>query len=208
MTISFPLSLPTATGIKSMVVTPDTVVGVTESPWTLSRRTQRNQGQRWIFEITLPVMVRADAAVWEAFFLSLNGREGTFTMGDPRGATPLGVATGSPQVNGASQLGQSLVTDGWSTGVTGILKANDYVQLGSGSSARLYRQLVDVNSDGSGNATLTLWPQITAANSPANNATITVLNTVGLFSLSDDNVPFAVNTALQSDYKFKAVSIV
>lgn len=208
MTISFPLALPSVTGFKNITVTSDSFVGVTESPWTGYQQTQRNQGQRWIFDITLPTMVRADAAVWEAFFLSLNGREGTFTMGDPRGASPLGVGTGSMQVNGGSQTGQSLIIDGCTPSITGILKANDYVQLGSGSTARLYRQLVDVNSNGSGQATLTLWPRITAANTPADNAPLTLTNTVGLFRLLDDNVPFAVDTAQHSDYKFKAASVV
>jgi hypothetical protein len=208
MAITFPLSLPTATGIKTLTVTPESFVGVTESPFTGYQQVQRNQGQRWIFDVTLPMMVRADAAKWEAFFLSLNGREGTFTMGDPRGASPLGIATGSPQVKGAAQTGQSLDVDGFTPGVTGILKANDYVQLGTGLTARLYRQLVDVNSDGSGNATLTLWPRITASNTPADNAPLTLSNTIGLFRIADDGVPFAVSTALQSDYKFKAMSVV
>ena len=208
MTITFPLALPTATGFKNITVTPEGFVGVTESPWTGYQQTQRNQGQRWIFDVTLPTMVRADAAKWEAFFLSLNGREGTFTMGDVRGATPLGTGTGSMQVNGASQSGQSLIIDGCTPSITGILKANDWVQLGSGLTARLYRQLVDVNSDGSGNATLTLWPRITAANVPADNAPLTINSTVGLFRLLDDNVPFAVDTAQHSDYKFKASSVV
>lgn len=208
MAITFPLTLPTATGFKALTVTPESMVAITESPWTGYQQVQRNQGQRWIFDVTLPTMVRADASEWESFFLSLNGQEGTFTMGDPRGSTPRGAGTGTILVKGASQSGQTLLVDGCTINITGILKKNDYIQLGSGSSARLYRQLVDTNSDGSGNATLTLWPRITTANIPADNAPVTVLSTVGLFRLDDANVPFAVDNALHSDYKFKAKSVV
>jgi hypothetical protein len=208
MAITFPLTLPTATGFKSLTVTPESFVAVAESPWTGYQQVQRNQGQRWIADIALPPMERDNAAEWEAFFLSLNGREGTFTMGDPSAAAPRGVGTGTMQVKGASQSGQMLEIDGATPGVTGILKKNDYVQLGSGLTARLYRQLVDTNSDGSGNVTLTLWPRITLANIPADNAPVTLLNTVGLFRLLDDNVPFAISNALHREYKFKAASVI
>lgn len=208
MTITFPLTLPTATGFKDLTITPESFVALTESPWTGYQQFQRNQGQRWMLSVTLPPMQRADAAEWEAFFLQLNGQEGTFTMGDPRGATPRGIGTGSIQVTGAGQTGQTLLVDGATPTTTGIIKKNDYVQIGSGITARLYRQLVDTDSDGSGNVTLTLWPRITAANAPADNAPIVLTNTVGLFRLSDDNVPFAIDTALFSDYKFTARSIV
>jgi len=208
MTITFPLTLPTATGFKNLTVTPEGFVAVAESPWTGYQQVQRNQGQRWIFDVTLPVMGIDDAAEWESFFLSLNGREGTFLMGDPARTTPRGVGTGSMQVKGASQSGQTLEIDGATTGVTGILKKNDYVQIGTGLTTRLYRQLVDTNSDGSGNVTLTLWPRITLANSPADNAPIVLTSAAGLFRLTDDTVPFAITNALLSDYRFKAASVV
>lgn len=206
MTISYPLALPTATGFKSRIITPESAVAIIESPWTLNPEVQENQGQRWLFDVQLPIMNGDDAAEWEAFFLSLNGRAGTFLMGDPLRAVARGVATGSPQVNGGSQSGQSLITDGWTSGVTNILKKGDWIQIGTGSTARLYRQLVDLNSDGSGNATLTLWPNITLSNSPADNAPLTVASTKGVFRLSDENVPFSADTAQLSTYSFRAVS--
>lgn len=208
MTITFPLTLPTATGLRQIIITPDSFVGVTESPWTGAQQTQRNQGQRWLFDVTLPTMAVADADEWEAFFLSLNGREGTFLMGEPRGAAPRGIGTGSMQVKGAGQSGQTLEIDGATPDITGILLKNDRIQLGTGLNARLYRQLVDVNSDGSGNVTLTLWPRVTLAQSPADNAPLVLTNTVGLFRLQDDNVPFSTDNALHSEYKFKVASVV
>lgn len=132
-------------------------------------------------EVTLPVMERADAEEWISFLLKLNGQQGTFLLGDSAAKTARGIATGTPLVNGASQTGQSLVTDGWTAGVTGILKAGDYIQLGQ----RLYKVLNDANSDGSGNATLDIWPRL--RESPANNSSIIVSDCLGLFRLSGNS---------------------
>lgn len=87
-------------------------------------------------------------------------------------------------VNGAAQTGQDLVTDGWLANQTGILKAGDWFQLGTGSTARLYKMLVDANSDANGAATLTFWPKLRS--SPADNAPINVSSPMGRFMLAED----------------------
>ncbi|MEK9722042.1 MAG: P22 phage major capsid protein family protein [Rhodospirillaceae bacterium] len=105
----------------------------------------------------------------------------------------VGAYTGTPLVNGASQTGSSLVTDGWGTSITGVLKQGDIITLASvngvnpvsKSNNSVLQQFVvtaDVNSDGSGNATIPIYPAITTSGasqtvtgSPADNAAITVL---------------------------------
>lgn len=155
------------------------------SPFTGVQQVYAYTGQFWELDISLRPMDREEAEQWITFFMKLRGAYGTFLMGDPNGATPRGVATGTPLVNGGSQTGDELITDGWTAGVTGILKAGDYIQLGSAGSARLYKVLDDVNSDGSGNATLNIWPNLRS--SPSNNATITVTNCKSNFRLSTPN---------------------
>jgi hypothetical protein len=182
MPITYPLTLPTITGISSINIRPFSVVAVAESPFTLSQQVQEYAGQRWEADVTLPIMSRAEAEEWNAFFLKLNGRRGTFLMGDPAGSTPRGVATGTPLVKGAGQTGNTLITDGWTTSTANILRAGDYVQLGTGSNARLHKNLDDVNSDSSGNATLTLWPNIITA--PTDNAALTITAAKGVWRLS------------------------
>jgi hypothetical protein len=169
------------------------VVGVSQSPFTAVQQVYRYSGQFWEADITLPPMKRADAEYWISFLLKLNGPYGTFLMGDPNGATARGVATGTPLVNGAGQTGNELVTDGWTTSTTGILKAGDYIQLGTGATSRLYKVLDDVNSDGSGNATLTVWPDLRSA--PADNAAITVSNTKTTFRLNSAQTSWDINEA-------------
>lgn len=193
MAISYPLALPTTTGIARIRISANNVVGVSQSPFTSKQQVYKFTGQFWEAEISLPPMKRADAEYWISFLLKLNGSYGTFLLGDPNGATARGVATGTPLVKGASQTGSELITDGWTTSTTGILKAGDYIQLGSGSSAKLHKVLDDVNSDSSGNATLTLWPDLRSA--PADNAAITVSGAKGLFRLSTNQQDWDVNEA-------------
>lgn len=185
MTITYPLTPPSTPGIRTSGFKMANAVAISESPFTFEQQAYAHQGERFgPITITMPPMKRDKAGPWIAFFAKLQGRKGTFLMGDPDGKTPQGVATGTPLVNGGSQTGNSLVTDGWTHSVTGILKANDYIQLGSGSTARMYMVLDDVNSDGSGNATLTIWPSLRST--PLDNAAIVVSNCVTQFRLDGD----------------------
>lgn len=117
---------------------------------------------------------------------------------------------GTPLINGASQattytaantaatqtgpaLGQqTLVTDGWSASRTGLLKRGDVIEIAgvysvntvtkqSTGQLQQFSLVTDANSDGSGNATLTITPPLittgnyqTVDSAPADNAVITV----------------------------------
>lgn len=188
MAISYPLSLPTTVPQAARVeLTAQSSVGISTSPFTFSSQRQEYEGMYWGISVTLPPMIRADAEEWMSFLLKLNGPTGTFLIGDKLGKTPRGVATGSPQVNNTSgqQTGQSLITDGWDTSVTGILKAGDYIEINT----RLYKNLNDVNSDGSGNATLDIWPRLRSAT--VDNAQIKTASCLGLFRLTSNSVSLA-----------------
>lgn len=194
MSITYPLTFPTHTGVASMTWTKRETVAVSESPFTYSRQVVRHAGQRWEGTITLPPMKRADAEIWNSFFLKLNGQFGTFLMSDPAGATAQGsasTAAGTPVVNGASQTGNSLNIDGLPTSETDYLKAGDYIQLGSGSSSRLYKVLDDVDTNASGQASLTIWPDLRS--SPTDGASVVVNNAKGLFRLANNEYDFNVN---------------
>lgn len=183
MSITYPLSLPSTPGIKRFTWLTSNAVSLARSPFTYVTQVQAHNGQIWKAEVTMPPMERADAEQWTTFLLQLMGTKGTFYLGDPLGKTPRGTATGTPLVNGGSQTGNSLITDGWTSSVTGILKAGDYIQIGQ----RLYKNLKDVNSDGSGNATLDIYPRL--RETPSDNASILTTNTVGLFRLQSSEVP-------------------
>lgn len=182
MAITYPITLPTSPTARSITIRPRSVVGIDASPFTLQAQSYTWAGQLWQAEVQLPPMLRASAEAWVSDLVSLNGMEGSFLLGDTANLTPRGVGTGTPLVNGAGQTGYDLVTDGWTISQTGIMKKGDWLQLGSGSTARLYKVMADANSNGTGQATLTLWPKLRS--SPADNAVITVNSPMGRFMLA------------------------
>lgn len=203
MAISFPISMPTSPGFLRFRMAPESVIAMSESPFTLDQQVYEHAGQRWAAEITLPRMKRDKAAPWIAFFLKLNGRRGTFLLGDPDATSPQGIATGTPLVKGASQTGKTLDTDGWTASKTGILKAGDYIQLGSGSSSRLHMVVTDADSDASGNATLDIWPNLRT--SPADNAAIVTSSPKGVFRLAGNRMPWDTDHNKVFDIAFSCI---
>jgi hypothetical protein len=126
------------------------------------------------------------------------GRMGTDVIGadwykDQNVATlVIGLQGGTPTVNGGGQTGSSILTQAWSNSITGLLKKGDIVTFAgvyavnpqSHASTGVLRQFVmtaDVNSNGSGAATLPIYPPIitsgafqTVTASPATSAAVTV----------------------------------
>ena len=94
-----------------------------------------------------------------------------------------GTLTNMDAANFSSNNGGSLSFDG----------AGDYIQLGSGASAKFHKVLEDTDTDGSGNATLTIFPDLRS--SPADDATVVVTNAKGVFRLSDNLINWNVDEA-------------
>lgn len=199
MAVSYPLTFPTTVSIKNMIWHAKTVVGVSASPFTGEKQVYAHEGSWWEVDIEFPPMTRAQAEDFIGFMLALNGQEGTFTLGDPDGATARGIATGTPLVNGASQTGRTLVTDGWTTGQTGIMKAGDWIQVGSYA----YKVTQDANSDVSGNATLEIFPALQS--SPSNNAAITVANTTTTWRLASNEMMWSANDLAHFGITMRAI---
>ena len=201
MAISYPISLP-GPAPAQMEFGAQTVAGKSVSPYTLSQETFEWPGNRWLASVRYARMTRAEGDALAAALVSLSAL-GTFLLG-PAGAgkTAKGVATGTPLVNGAAQTGKSMVTDGWTASQAGILKAGDYLQVGSGSTSRLYMNLTDVNSDAGGNATLDLWPRL--RESPADNAAIVVSSPKGLFRLKTPLAKWEIDAAYTLGLSFEA----
>lgn len=173
-----------------------------ESP--LNRSVQRIvlPGARWLATFTLPPMKESEDTFddWKAFLMQLKGSVNTFQAYPPHRSTPKGVATGTPLVNGASQTGTSLATDGWTAGVTGILKTGDYFSVNN----ELKQLVASANSTGGGGATLVFEPAL--RNSPADNATITTVKPYCLMRLVDDGQTiFSIDTSKIYQISFQAV---
>ena len=206
MAITYPLALPSHTGIRSINLRAVQTVGMTMSPFTYKQQTVVHPGQRWEAEITLPAMQRTNAEAWIGWLLSLRGRSGTFLLGDPLATSPIGNGGGTPVVKGASQTGSTLLIDGCTASQSSYLAAGDYIQIGAAASSQLYKVTQVSASDGSGNATLEIWPELRS--SPADNASITVSSAKGLFRLSTNEVDWSINEASMFGMTFPAVEAI
>lgn len=182
MPIAYPLTLPAEFKSVELNLTGNAVVGFTESPYTLSEQVYVHQGQRIEGVITLAPMKRAAAERVVAFLLKLNSAEGTFYCGDTANKVPQGTAAGAPKVNGiATPRSWDLATKGWTAGAT--LKAGDWIQVGTGSTRRLHKNLNDATADGAGLMTLQVWPRVRSAY--ADNTDIVTNTPTGVFRLRE-----------------------
>jgi hypothetical protein len=123
-----------------------------------------------------------------------------------------GARGGTPLVNGASQTGSSLITDGWTAAAATRVKQGDVFTISSGTevyavnpqsrqSTGARRQFVvtaDTASDGSGNATLPISPPITTSGayqtvtaSPDDNAALTFVGNAS--AVIPQNIAFTEN---------------
>ena len=198
------LSMPATPGIKRTRFLLQANTQVFVSPLSQAVQTLERVGARWGASFELPPMVRADAEEWCAFLARLLGRAGRFYAGDSAGTTPRGVATGTPLVKNGGQTGSSLTTDGWTVGITGILKTGDYVSWNTPTAWReLHKLTADATSDGSGNATLSITPPI--RESPADNAPLIVQSATCVMMLaSDDAAAWDVDEARIYGIQFSA----
>lgn len=204
MPITYPLTFP-AKVPNSATLSMSSIVSVSRSPFTGQTQTQVYQGRLWGASIAYPRMKRAAAELVIAFLAKLDGKRGTFLMGDPAGDTPRGSAgssPGTPVVFGASQTGSDLDIDGLPGGASGYLLPGDYIHLGSGTTTHLHKVLDDVNVDSSGAATLVLWPEL--RESPANNDPVTVSGALGHFRLLENISSFSIDEALHYGIEFEA----
>jgi hypothetical protein len=195
MAINYPLALPTSIGIAQIELRATNAVAISRSPFTFGTQVHAYSGQSWQADVTLPSIRRDLAEDWVAWLISLKGQFGTFYLGDPNAVTPRGSArdTDTILVNGATSSGNTLAIDSAPASRTGYLKAGDYMQVGTGTSRQLFKVLADVNTNGSGQATVDIWPDVRTT--IANNAAVTVENTKGIFRLASNEQAFSINEA-------------
>ena len=189
-TPSYPLTLPTATGIVTQNWGLNRVVAVTESPFTLQQQTFEHEGSQWRCTMTLPPMKKDKASIWLAFFMSLRGRRGTFKLGDQDRKTIQGTATGTVRVNGASQTGNQVALDGFTASRANVFKAGDYIQINS----YVYMVIEDVSANGSGEANVKVEPALRSGIETINNDdVVTYTNTTTIMRLDSNEFNWDTN---------------
>jgi hypothetical protein len=152
-------------------------------------------GQAWSFRGTCaPVRNNSVADSIIAFFLSLNGQQGTFLMGDRTRRVSRGSATGAWTVGaGAAMLGTTLPTVG-----AGELVVGDWLQIGG----NLYRVVQYNDSD-----SYEVWPRLRSAYVAG---TAIVYNTpLGLFQLADNECGrWSINMIKHHSFEVRAIEAV
>ena len=194
MAITFPISTPTSIGIESIDIRAVNAVATSQSPFTYKQQVIAHQGQRWEASVNVPSVRRGLAAPWKSFLTKLKGPVGTFLLGDPDYATPRGTVS-SCTLSGS--VGDESVT----VVMTGSLLEGDYIQLGSGSSARLHQVLVDQTGDG----TLEVWPKL---RDDYTDATVVYNNAKGVFRLAQNVSSWSINNASSYGISFECVEVI
>ena len=149
MALSYPLATPTSIGIESIELRAVNAVATSQSPFTYKQQIISHGGQKWEASVNIPSVHRDKAAQWKALLVGLKGQTGTFLLGDPDYATPQGTVSSCTLTGSAGDETVTVV-------MTGTLLAGDYIQLGSGSAAKLHQVLLDQDGDGS----LEIWPAL------------------------------------------------
>lgn len=194
MAITFPISTPTSIGIESIDIRAVNAVATSQSPFTYKQQVIAHQGQRWEASVNIPSVRRDLAAPWKSFLTKLKGPTGTFLLGDPDYATPRGTVS-SCTLSGS--VGDESVT----VVMTGSLLEGDYIQLGSGPSARLHQVLVDQTGDG----TLEIWPKL---RDNYTDATVVYNNAKGVFRLAQNVSSWSINNASSYGISFECVEVI
>jgi len=194
MAISYPLNTPTTIGIEQIEIRAVNSVATSQSPFTYKQQVVNFGGQRWEASVSIPSTLRDKAAEWAAMLVALKGPTGTFLLGDPDYATPRGTVSSCVVTGNAGDETVSVV-------MTGSLLAGDYIQLGSGSSARLHKVLV--NQSGSGN--LEIWPAL-RSNYTSQSAIFN--NPKGLFRLASNVTSWSINNSSAYGISFDAIEVI
>jgi hypothetical protein len=145
----------------------------------ISRVTQIEErfGGRWEASITLHPKQREQAEAWAGALTK--GINNAFYLSPPHTTKMIyeastGASPGAPKVNGATQKGTTLVTDGWTTGF--VIKWGDYIEVPANGYSWLLKNIGgDVTATGAGgDAELDVWPPLYWA--PDDNAVIRTSN--------------------------------
>lgn len=200
------INVPTSACVASVVMTLTRVVGLTASPFSLEEQAFKWPGEQWMIDFVMPPFTSpVIAGQWKAFGVKAEGRWGRFLLGDPSATSPKGVGTGTPQVDGGGQTGNTLITKGWTGNTQGILLAGDYIQLGSGTTSTLHMVTEDADTDSSGDAALSIAPAVKVA--PNDSATITVINPRGVFRMAENSFSWSVDPGPVYRMSFRAVEV-
>ena len=167
------------------------------SPLTASSQTIELPAPRWTCDLSYFRRPVEQAAPLQAFLSQLKGTAGRFNLWNFQRPSPRGTAAGTPRVNGASQVGQSLILDGFTALTT--FKVGDFFAVNS----EIKMVSADVAANGSGQMTVTFSPPLRA--SPADNALITLVKPTAIFKLRENSNYWDDMDGVATDFQISCI---
>jgi len=160
-----PVHLPDTLPISAIELRPNTVVGVSRSPFTGHSQIYRWPGQWWEASVTLPPMHWEVAKKWAAFLTSLNGPEVAFVLPLHRSLRNTGITGdavhGWQGSAGAMSGSEWLPVDTWGSTAVGAPHIGDYLYFGIPEGDALHQVTGGIVTDGAGNVTgMNVWPRL------------------------------------------------
>jgi hypothetical protein len=161
------------------------------SPLNGSISTQDRDGESWRLDMSWEDISSTRRRQLLAFLYKLNGSQHRFTVRD-FAFVRAGVGGGTPLVNGAAQTGKNLIIDGGPTSVTGWLLSGDQI----GVAGLMHSVDADVDTDGSGDATIIVSPRIFVA--PNDNDAVEIDQPTNSFLLDVESIDAATRSTVSS----------
>lgn len=152
-----PLSLPSSPAPREITWIAQSAVGRSESPFTLTRQTYDYGSSRLRAIVSIPPMTRSKANDWLAFFAKIRG--GEFYLGDSSRADV--TTSETPRVKTQASSGSTLSTELWTPSTSNLLAPGDWFDVVASNGKKcLFQCLEAVASDGSGEATISIFPNV------------------------------------------------
>ena len=179
----------------------NTIVSTTSSG---RRQARQIDGQRFRLTAKFPVMSRTEFAPILAFIVKQRSQVESFQFVPPTLDDSLGVASGVISVNGAINAGvTSVAIDGMANSTNGIFKAGDFFRFTG--QTKVYMVMADVNSNGSGQGTLTFEPPLRS--NVADNAVLIYSNVDFTVGLTGDVQEFNISTENYYQYEIDLIEV-
>ena len=201
---TYPLTVPSSPYYQKSTWALQRKTAISVSPFSGAQQIYEYDYALWSATLTLPPMLRSDAANWQAFILKLHGRKGTFLLGDPDARTPRGTISGAVTLGASIGVGNFTISISTSqNNLVNAFRAGDYIQLGSGGTSKLHMIVDDVTTDGSGDADINIEPSIKTA--LTSGGTVTYTNAKGLFRMESPIIDWDADEVRKYGISFDAM---
>ncbi len=208
MSLVYPIALPLELFSTTQWLT-DTATSVSTSQFTFAGQKQVFPGTRWKADVGFPTLNVEDAAPLAGFVAALNGKEGSFLLGNPAKPSPAGAASevaSSPVVDGADQTGNQLLIKNAPASIANWLVLGDLFQIGPSSRARLHIITQSASTTPTGTATLCIWPNLKRPT--LDGDPISYTSPHGLFALDTNRPGWDVSAPFRYGIRFPAIEAI